>query len=208
MVHATTAKQVELVLIVEQFVHHVPPVRGRNRSRSRGQSLVETAITLPVVLLLGLGVTDIGRAFSYRESVTNSVRQALRMAVSSYQQSTANNVCAGTGSGPVAVTVTSPLPPSGGSIATIANQASLESSSNGTPAGSVISGATLSVTFHCLNGAGITNATSNGNGPADPGSDSITATITDRISLITPLLWPVIGTSFPVTVTSSQRTEY
>ena len=56
----------------------------------RGQSLVETAITLPVVLLLGLGVTDIGRAFYYRESVTNSARQALRMAVSSYQQSAAN----------------------------------------------------------------------------------------------------------------------
>jgi Flp pilus assembly protein TadG len=189
-------------------VQYVPPVNPRIQSRSRGQSLVEVAITLPVVLLLGLGITDIGRAFSYRESVTNSVRQALRMAVSSYQQSTANNVCGGTGSGPVAVTVTSPLPPSGGSIATIANQAALESSSNGTPAGSVISGATLKVTFHCLNGAGVTNATSNGNGPADPGSDSITATITNPVSVITPLLWPVIGTSFPVTITSSQRTEY
>ena len=182
--------------------------RRPSRARSRGQSLVETAITLPVVLLLALGVTDIGRAFSYRESVTNSVRQALRMAVSSYQQSTANNVCAGTGSGPVAVTVTSPLPPSGGSITTIANQAALESSSNGTPAGSVLSGATLSVTFHCLNGAGVTNATTSGSGPTDPGSDSITATITDRVTVVTPLLWPLIGASFPVTVTSAQRTEY
>jgi Flp pilus assembly protein TadG len=189
-------------------VHYAPPVRERIRSRSRGQSLVEVAITLPIVLLLGMGVTDIGRAFSYRESVTNSVRQALRMAVSSYQQSTANNVCAGTGGGPVAVTVTTPLPPSGGSIATIANQAALESSSTGTPAGSVISGATLKVTFHCLNGAGVTNATSNGNGPSDAGSDSITATISDPVSVITPLLWPIIGTSFPVTFTSSQRTEY
>ena len=184
-------------------------INWRVTRRSLGQSLVETAITLPVVLLLGLGVTDIGRAFYYREAVTNSDRQALRMAVSSYQQSAANNVCAGTGSGPLAVTVTSALPPAVGSaIATIANQASLESSSNGTPAGSVISGATLNVTFHCLNGAAVTNATSNGNDPADPGSDSITATITDRISVITPLLWPIIGTSFPVTVTSSQRTEY
>jgi hypothetical protein len=208
LLRTSTAKQVEFVQNVEPLVQYVPPVTPRARSRSRGQSLVETAITLPIVLLLGLGVTDIGRAFSYRESVTNSTRQALRMAVSSYQQSTANNVCAGTGSGPVAVTVTSPLPPSGGSIATIANQAALESSSNGTPAGSVISGATLSVTFHCLNGAGITNATSNGGGPSNPGSDSITARISDPVSVITPLLWPVIGTSFPVVVTSSQRTEY
>jgi Flp pilus assembly protein TadG len=180
----------------------------RDKRRSRGQSLVETAITLPVVLLLGLGVTDIGRAFYFRESVTNSARQALRMAVSSYQQSTANNVCAGTGSGPTAVTVTTNLPPSGGSIATIANQAALESSSNGTPAGSVISGATINVTFHCINGAAVTNATANGGGPASPGSDSITVSITHRLSVVTPLLWAVIGTSFPITVTSSQRAEY
>jgi len=174
----------------------------------RGQSLVEAAITLPVVLLLALGVTDIGRSFYYREAVTNSVRQALRMAVSSYQQSTANAACAGTGGGPVAVTVTSAIPPSGGAITTIANQAALESSSNGTPAGSVLAGATLTVTFHCLNGVAITNATGNGAGPNNPGSDSITASITSRMSVITPLLWPVTGTSYPITVTSFQRIEY
>jgi Flp pilus assembly protein TadG len=174
----------------------------------RGQSLVEAAITLPVVLLLALGVTDIGRAFYYREAVTNSVRQALRMAVSSYQESTANTICAGTGGGPVAVTVVSAIPPSGSTITTIANQAALESSSNGTPAGSVIAGATLTITFHCLNGAPVTNATSNGGSPSNAGSDSVTASITNRMSVITPLLWPVTGISYPITVTSFQRTEY
>ena len=178
------------------------------RGRSRGQSLVEAAITLPIVLLLALGVTDIGRSFYYREAVTNSVRQALRIGVSSYQQSTANNVCASTAGCPVAVTVTSAVPPAGGLIATIATQAALESSKDGTPAGSAIAGATLSVTFHCLNGAAVTNATTNGNGPADPGSDSITATITQPMSVITPLLWPITGGSFPIRVTSSQRAEY
>jgi len=178
------------------------------KGRQRGQSLVEAAITLPVVLLLALGVTDIGRAFYFREAVTNSVRQALRMAVSSYQQNTANSVCAGTGGGPVAVTVVSAIPPSGSAITTIANQAALESSSNGTPAGSVIAGATLTVTFHCLNGVAITNATGNGGGPSNAGSDSVTASITSRMSVITPLLWPVTGTSYPITVTSFQRTEY
>ena len=182
--------------------------KTRAPSHMRGQSLVEAAITLPVVLLLALGVTDIGRGFYYREAVTNSVRQALRMAVSSYQQSTANNICSGTGSGPLAVTVVSAIPPSGGAIVTIANQAALESSSNGTPAGSVLAGATLSVTFHCLNGAAVTNATSNGSGPSNPGSDSVTASITNRMSVITPLLWPVTGTAYPITVTSFQRSEY
>jgi len=174
----------------------------------RGQSLVEAAISLPVVLLLALGVTDIGRAFYFREAVTNSARQALRIAVSAYQQGTADSLCAGTGGGPVAVTVVSSIPPSGGSIMTIANQAALESSSDGTPAGSVLVGATITVTFHCLNSAAVTNATSTASAPGNPGSDSITVTITRRMSVITPLLWPVTGTSFPITVTSSQRSEY
>lgn len=169
---------------------------------------MEAAITLPVVLLLALGVTDLGRSFYYREAVTNSVRQALRMAVSSYQHNTADNVCASTSGGPVAVTVTSPVPPSGGPIATIANQAALESSKDGTPSGSVIAGGTMNVTFHCLNGAAITNKTGNGGGPLDPGSDSITTTITIQMSVITPVIVPLIGPSFPIKVTSSQRVEY
>jgi Flp pilus assembly protein TadG len=172
------------------------------------QSLVEAALTLPLVLLLALGMIDLGRSFYFREAMSNSARQALRMAVSSYQQSTANTVCASTSGGPVATTVSSPIPPSGGSIVTIANQAALESSSTGAAAGSVISGATITVTFHCLSGVGITNTTANGNGPSDPGSDSITASISYNLQIVTPPLWPFVGTSVPLTVSSSQRVEY
>jgi len=107
-------------------------VRSKNL---RGQSLVEVAISLPVLLLLALGVTDIGRAFYYREAVTNSARQALRIAVSPAQHSAADAVCAGAG-GPAAVTTTSSIPPGGSPIASIVNLASLESSSDGTAAGS------------------------------------------------------------------------
>ena len=178
------------------------------RGSSRGQSLVEAAITLPIVLLLALGVTDLGRSFYYREAVTNSVRQALRIAVSSYQHATADSVCASTSGGPTAVSVSSPLPPSGGSIGTIANQAALESSKDGTAAGSVLAGGTLTVTFHCLNGAAITNASGNGGPPTSPGSDSITASIARPMPVITPVLWLLFGTSFPMQVTSSQRVEY
>lgn len=180
----------------------------KKRSRSRGQSLVEVAISLPIVLLLALGMIDLGRTFYYREAASNSARQALRMAVTSYQQGTANTVCAAIGSTPTAVTVSSPIPPSGGNIVTIANQAALESSADGTAAGSVLNGATITVTFHCLNGAGITNTTANGNGPSDPGSDSIAATITYNLQIVTPPLWPFVGTTVPVSATESQRTEY
>ena len=107
-----------------------------------------------------------------------------------------------------AVTLTSPLPPSGGAIGTIANQAALESSKDGTASGSVLAGATLTLIFHCLNGAAVTNATGNGSAPASAGSDAITASISKPMSVITPVLWPMFGTSFPIQVTSSQRVEY
>lgn len=184
------------------------PTARNARGRQRGQSLVEAAVTFPLILLLALGVTDIGRSFYYREAVTNGVRQALRVAVSSTQQATANSICASAGAGPVAVTVNSPVSPGTASISTIANLTALESSSNGTPAGSVIAGATMHVTFHCLAGAAVTNATSNGNGPSDPGSDAVTVSITYTFQVITPLLWPVVGSTFPITVTSSERAEY
>lgn len=182
--------------------------RASARRRGRGQSLVEAAVTLPLVLLLALGVTDIGRAFYYREAVTNAVRQALRVSVNSTQQATANSICASAGAGPVAVTTTSPMNPATASIATIVNLAALESSSTGTPAGSVISSGTINVTFHCLAGAAVTNATGNGNGPSDPGSDSVTVSITYNLQVITPLLWPIVGSSFPITASSSERSEY
>jgi hypothetical protein len=108
----------------------------------------------------------------------------------------------------VAVTVNSPVSPGVAAISTIANLTALESSTNGTPAGSVIAAGTLHVTFHCLGGAAVTNATANGNGPSDPGSDSVTASITYSFGVITPLLWPVVGTTFPITFSASQRSEY
>lgn len=174
----------------------------------RGQSLVEAAIAMPVVLLLALGVTDLGRAFYYREAAANSARQALRMAVSPYQHGTADAICANTTGGPVPVTVTSPIPPSGGAIVTVANQAALESSRDGTPGGSVLAGATISVTFHCLNSAAITNATGNGGGPANAGSDSISVSITLPMRVVTPVLWPLTGPSYPIKASASERVEY
>src|SRR5260370_14246789 len=122
------------------------------RRQMRGQSLVETAITLPVILLLALGVTDIGRAFYYREAVGNSVRQALRVAVSPDQHATADSVCAGTSSGPLAVTVSSPIPPAGRPLSTLAHEAARESSQNRPPPGALRAGPSPSTTVPRLHG--------------------------------------------------------
>jgi Flp pilus assembly protein TadG len=51
--------------------------RGRSgRERSRGQTLVEFALVLPVFLMLTLGVVDGARVFSAYIAITNGAREA------------------------------------------------------------------------------------------------------------------------------------
>ncbi|HEY6202141.1 MAG TPA: TadE/TadG family type IV pilus assembly protein [Candidatus Limnocylindria bacterium] len=41
-----------------------------------GQSLVEVALALPVLLLIVIGIVDIGRLYAYKVAVTNAAREA------------------------------------------------------------------------------------------------------------------------------------
>lgn len=60
----------------------VPPEPGaeRRRKRSRGQSLVEFAVVLPVFLLILCGILDFGFALYSRMSVINAAREGARAA--------------------------------------------------------------------------------------------------------------------------------
>ena len=51
-------------------------LRRRSRHRTRGQALVETALALPVVLMLGLGVLGVARVSSALMGVTVAAREA------------------------------------------------------------------------------------------------------------------------------------
>jgi Flp pilus assembly protein TadG len=51
------------------------------RSSQRGQALVEFALALPIVLLLMLGVLDLGRAVYAYNTVSNASRSAVRVAI-------------------------------------------------------------------------------------------------------------------------------
>src|SRR5260370_38311468 len=44
----------------------------------KGQAIVETALLLPVLMLLVMGSADLGRVFYYAIAVTNSAREAAR----------------------------------------------------------------------------------------------------------------------------------
>ena len=50
----------------------------RRRDRSRGQSLVEFALILPIFLLILFGLFDMGRAVYYWSTINNASREAAR----------------------------------------------------------------------------------------------------------------------------------
>jgi len=52
-----------------------------HRRAYRGQSLVEFALILPILLILLLGIFDFGRAVAAHNSVSNAARSAARVAI-------------------------------------------------------------------------------------------------------------------------------
>jgi Flp pilus assembly protein TadG len=172
----------------------------------RGQSLVELALALPVVLLLGLAVADVGRAFFYHEAVSNAARQALRIAVLDIQQAAGNTACAGGGS---SASLSTTIPPaSGNTLSTIGNEVALESTATGFPAASSIAGATLTVTWHCAANVAVTNASATSTDPSNTGSDAIEVQITYPMPLITPFLANFVASPIQVTTDVQGRSQY
>lgn len=58
------------------------PSNASNRLRGdRGQSLVELAIVLPVLMAIVIGIFEFGRAWNVRQTVTHAAREAARLAV-------------------------------------------------------------------------------------------------------------------------------
>lgn len=49
--------------------------------KQRGQAMIETALTLPLLLLLSISVFEFGRAFQYWQILTNAAREGARIAV-------------------------------------------------------------------------------------------------------------------------------
>jgi Flp pilus assembly protein TadG len=47
----------------------------------RGAALLETAITLPIILLISVGIFEFGRAYQTWQVLTNSAREGARVAI-------------------------------------------------------------------------------------------------------------------------------
>ena len=52
-----------------------------SRERERGSAMVETAITIPLLLMVMVGIFEVGRAYETWQVLTNAAREGARMAV-------------------------------------------------------------------------------------------------------------------------------
>ncbi len=51
------------------------------RSRESGQALIEAALTIPILLLIAVGIFEFGRAYQTWQILTNAAREGARIAV-------------------------------------------------------------------------------------------------------------------------------
>jgi Flp pilus assembly protein TadG len=172
------------------------------RGRS-GQSLVEFAVALPVLLLLLLGMLDLGRGFYVREQVSDAARAALRVAIRADQHPVADSACASGG------TVSTVLPGVASSIGAIAAAAAASDSPTGGPGATALAGATLTVTWHCSGGVAVTQETNQGiTDPTDPRSDSVDVVLEYPLALLFPVIRQIAGPSVTLKVHEIGRVEY
>ena len=99
-------------------------------------------------------------------------------------------------------------PASGNTLATIGNEASLESTSNGQPSGTSISGATMTVTWHCASNVALTNATATSTDPGNTGSAAVEVQVSYPMSLITPFLSSVVASPLSIKADIQARAQY
>jgi hypothetical protein len=61
-------------------MRHEVNMRTRLRNE-RGTALIETAITIPIVLLVAVGIFEFGRAYQTQQVLTNAAREGARQAI-------------------------------------------------------------------------------------------------------------------------------
>jgi Flp pilus assembly protein TadG len=56
-------------------------MRTHSRKNERGAALIETAITIPIILLISVGIFEFGRAYQTWQVMTNAAREGARIAI-------------------------------------------------------------------------------------------------------------------------------
>lgn len=149
---------------------------SRSRDRSRGQALVETAVILPLFLVLLLGIVDMGRAVWATTSLASAAREAARYAI--VHGGAASTVCPVGPPGPdtviPAASSACPYPsPSKQSIVDAAVAAAIAGGSN-----------TIVTVCYGLNCTGNNDTTNATNARGTP----ITVAVSSTVNLVVPSL--------------------
>ena len=63
------------------FCRRVTDMRTRLTRNERGAALLETAVTIPLILLISVGIFEFGRAYQTWQVLTNAAREGARVAV-------------------------------------------------------------------------------------------------------------------------------
>ena len=61
--------------------NHTTCIRRPDRRGERGTALLEAAVTIPILLLIAVGIFDFGRAYQTWQVLTNAAREGARVAV-------------------------------------------------------------------------------------------------------------------------------
>ena len=56
-------------------------MRTKLRRNERGAALIEAAITIPIILLIAVGIFEFGRAYQTWQVLTNAAREGARVAI-------------------------------------------------------------------------------------------------------------------------------
>ena len=56
-------------------------MRTTLKKNERGAALIETAITIPIILLISVGIFEFGRAYQTWQVLTNAAREGARVAI-------------------------------------------------------------------------------------------------------------------------------
>ena len=56
-------------------------MRTNLRKNERGAALIEAAITIPIILLIAVGIFEFGRAYQTWQVLTNAAREGARIAI-------------------------------------------------------------------------------------------------------------------------------
>jgi len=163
----------------------------------RGQSLVETALVLPVLAFLTFGLLDFGRAYYFQVAITNAAREGARTAILNIYTGPATPTCSTLDN-----YITCPVQ---ADIA-IVNAVNAELQNTGITPNSITicppHDATVPTTG-CP-----TTANRVGNWTAATTNYYVTVNVTYNFTLFTPLLQNLVGNPVTMSVSVQMRTNY